>query len=127
MANLEETQESELDSILTELSLLEQKGDLRQARTQTHSRSSSIISGANSTISSTVTATDLRESSRTESPDNDSAFSDTVSLLSSESSASSGLSSLNNINKISTQNNVVQVRLRNKFYKLYYHLCNRFI
>ncbi|CRK86872.1 CLUMA_CG000697, isoform A [Clunio marinus] len=108
MANLEETQESELDSILTELSLLEQKGDLRQGRTQTHSRSSSIVSGANSTISSTVTASDVRESSRTESPDNDSAFSDTVSLLSSESSASSGLSSLNNINKIPPQNNVVQ-------------------
>lgn len=112
MANLEETQESELDSILTELSLLEQKsGDLRQGRTQTHSRSSSIVSGANSTISSTATSTDIRESSRTESPDNDSAFSDTVSLLSSESSASSGLSSLNNVNKISTPAiNVVQVR-----------------
>lgn len=113
MANLEETQESELDSILTELSLLEQKGDMRVARTQTHSRSSSIVSGANSTISSTATSTDLRESSRTESPDNDSAFSDTVSLLSSESSASSGLSSLNNITKISTQTSVVQVRMTN--------------
>lgn len=107
MANLEETQESELDSILTELSLLEQKGgDLRQSRVQTHSRSSSIVSGAISTISNATTAsTDVRESSRTESPDNDSAFSDTVSLLSSESSASSGLSSLNNISKISSQNN----------------------
>lgn len=109
MANLEETQEAELDSILTELSLLEQKSsDLRQSRTQTHSRSSSIVSGANSTISSTATSTELRESSRTESPDNDSAFSDTVSLLSSESSASSGLSSLNN--KVAAQNIVVQVR-----------------
>lgn len=110
MANLEETQESELDSILTELSLLEQKGELR-TRTQTHSRSNSIVSGTNSTISSTVTTTDTRESSRTESPDNDSAFSDTVSLLSSESSASSGLSSLNNINKVTTPNptTVVQV------------------
>jgi amyloid beta A4 precursor protein-binding family B protein 1-interacting protein len=110
MANLEETQESELDSILNELSLLEQKGGelVRQSRVQTHSRSSSIVSGANSTIS-TVTASStsdvMRESSRTESPDNDSAFSDTVSLLSSESSASSGLSSLNNISKISSQNN----------------------
>lgn len=119
MANLEETQESELDSILTELSLLEQKGDLRQTRTQTHSRSSSIVSGANSTVSSTVTATDIREASRTESPDNDSAFSDTVSLLSSESSASSGLSSLNNINKISTQPAVVQVRLCKTFISSY--------
>lgn len=110
MANLEETQEAELDSILTELSLLEKSGDMRQGRTQTHSRSSSIVSGANSTISTvTVTSTDIRESSRTESPDNDSAFSDTVSLLSSESSASSGLSSLNNINKISPPANIVQV------------------
>lgn len=111
MANLEETQESELDSILNELSLLEQKGELR-TRNQTHSRSNSIVSGTNSTISSTViTQSDTRESSRTESPDNDSAFSDTVSLLSSESSASSGLSSLNNINKITTpnQNTIVQV------------------
>lgn len=111
MANLEETQEHELDSILTELSLLEQKGgELRQGRTQTHSRSSSIVSGAISTVSSTATTTEMRESSRTESPDNDSAFSDTVSLLSSESSASSGLSSLNNITKIPTQPSVVQVR-----------------
>lgn len=111
MANLEETQESELDSILNELSLLEQKGELR-TRSQQHSRSNSIVSGTNSTISSTViTQTDTRESSRTESPDNDSAFSDTVSLLSSESSASSGLSSLNNINKVTTpnQNTIVQV------------------
>jgi Ras-associated and pleckstrin homology domains-containing protein 1 len=110
MANLEETQESELDSILTELSMLEQKGDLRQSRVQTHSRSSSIVSGVNSTIStSTSSDVNVRESSRTDSPDNDSAFSDTVSLLSSESSASSGLSSLNNnISKIPPQN-IVQV------------------
>lgn len=118
MANLEETQESELDSILTELSLLEQKGGelARQSRMQTHSRSSSIVSGANSTIS-TVTASStsdvMRESSRTDSPDNDSAFSDTVSLLSSESSASSGLSSLNNISKISSQNNSNNIIISN--------------
>lgn len=96
MANLEETHESELDAILGELSLLEQRNnDLRQGRS--HSRSNSIASGAtNSTISSSSesgTGSDgiLREL-RTESPDNDSAFSDTVSLLSSESSASSGVS-----------------------------------
>ncbi|KAL7017104.1 hypothetical protein ACKWTF_010247 [Chironomus riparius] len=114
MANLEETQESELDSILTELSMLEQKGDLRQSRVQTHSRSSSIVSsGVNSTISTSTTAT-ITSTERTDSPDNDSAFSDTVSLLSSESSASSGLSSLHNNNNIvskiipSSQNNLVQ-------------------
>lgn len=120
MANLEETQESELDSILTELSMLEQKGDLRQSRVQTHSRSSSIVSGVNSTISTSTTAT-ITSTERTDSPDNDSAFSDTVSLLSSESSASSGLSSLhNNNNNIniskniiipSSQNNLVQVSI----------------
>jgi amyloid beta A4 precursor protein-binding family B protein 1-interacting protein len=120
MANLEETQESELDSILTELSMLEQKGDLRQSRVQTHSRSSSIVSsGVNSTISTSTTAT-ITSTERTDSPDNDSAFSDTVSLLSSESSASSGLSSLHNNNNIniskniiipSSQNNLVQVSI----------------
>ncbi|XP_037914424.1 ras-associated and pleckstrin homology domains-containing protein 1 isoform X2 [Hermetia illucens] len=96
MANLEETHESELDAILGELSLLEQRSsDLRHGRS--HSRSNSTVSGAtNSTISSSSesgTGSDgvLREP-RTESPDNDSAFSDTVSLLSSESSASSGVS-----------------------------------
>lgn len=100
MANLEETQEAELDAILGELSLLEQKGDLRNGRS--HSRSNSTVSGAtnstiltvcsSNTISSTETTPDLREP-RTDSPDNDSAFSDTVSLLSSESSTSSGVSS----------------------------------
>ncbi|CAO1438268.1 unnamed protein product [Diamesa serratosioi] len=107
MANLEETQEAELDAILGELSILEQKCDMGYGRG--HSRSNSTISGAtNSTImtlSSSITTSsndstpaDLREP-RTESPDNDSAFSDTVSLLSSESSTSSGVSSMNIINK----------------------------
>ncbi|XP_037041223.1 ras-associated and pleckstrin homology domains-containing protein 1 isoform X3 [Bradysia coprophila] len=102
MANLEETHEAELDAILGELSILEQRNnDGRMGRT--HSRSNSTISGVtNSTISSTSTSSEsgtgsgsecpLREP-RTDSPDNDSAFSDTVSLLSSESSASSGVSS----------------------------------
>lgn len=136
MANLEETHEAELDAILGELSLLEQKNPintitnntntttiittmnssindhlmLRSAGMigRTHSRSNSTISAVtNSTISSFSTSSEsgtgsgsdtsggstaLREP-RTDSPDNDSAFSDTVSLLSSESSASSGVSS----------------------------------
>ncbi|XP_055602945.1 abnormal cell migration protein 10 isoform X2 [Uranotaenia lowii] len=101
MANLEETHEAELDAILGELSLLEQRGDIRQGRT--HSRTNSTISAAtNTTISSesgcssvpdsTASISSLREP-RTDSPDNDSAFSDTVSLMSSESSASSSVSS----------------------------------
>lgn len=112
MANLEETHEAELDAILGELSLLEQRSvnkdgvELRQTRRGSHSRSNSTISGlTNSTISTVSSAESgavdcdkdsgitipIREP-RTESPDNDSAFSDTVSLLSSESSASSGVS-----------------------------------
>ncbi|KAM7347690.1 ras-associated and pleckstrin homology domains-containing protein pico isoform 2-T2 [Cochliomyia hominivorax] len=160
MANLEETQESELDVILGELSLLEAQistGDVNflpaagapggmctPSSTRTHSRTNSTISGATSISgsseagSSSSTSHSLCSSSgisengshslqqqhhlqqqmqrgelngggggggiggggvpslrepRTESPDNDSAFSDTVSLLSSESSASSGMSS----------------------------------
>ncbi|XP_065363406.1 amyloid beta A4 precursor protein-binding family B member 1-interacting protein isoform X2 [Calliphora vicina] len=151
MANLEETQESELDVILGELSLLEAQittgdanflpaagapgGMCTPSSTRTHSRTNSTISGATSISGSSETGssstshslcsssgisengshsthshshshnpamhshnglvqggTSLREP-RTESPDNDSAFSDTVSLLSSESSASSGMSS----------------------------------
>lgn len=140
MANLEETHEAELDAILGELSLLEQKNPLNPQNNtasggintiiiaantnssindhlmlrnagmvgRTHSRSNSTISAVtNSTISSFSTSSEsgtgsgsdtsggstaLREP-RTDSPDNDSAFSDTVSLLSSESSASSGVSS----------------------------------
>ncbi|XP_075154773.1 ras-associated and pleckstrin homology domains-containing protein pico isoform X2 [Haematobia irritans] len=144
MANLEETQESELDVILGELSLLEAQiatgdanflpaagapgGMCTPSSTRTHSRTNSTISGATSISGSSEggssstshslcsssgisengshashnpslqssnngpTTTQLREP-RTESPDNDSAFSDTVSLLSSESSASSGMSS----------------------------------
>lgn len=167
MANLEETQESELDMILGELSLLEAQincGDaaflpgcgvpgpqqhinqttgmsmVAASTTRTHSRTNSTISGAttislsgSSECGSSATTHSLASSSgvsengqssvgsggslssvmgvtmvgvgggsgvvgmmrepRTESPDNDSAFSDTVSLLSSESSASSSASS----------------------------------
>lgn len=70
---------------------------------RTHSRSNSTISGVtNSSISissesgngSGSDSSGAMRESRTESPDNDSAFSDTVSLLSSESSASSNISNL---------------------------------
>ncbi|XP_061497476.1 ras-associated and pleckstrin homology domains-containing protein 1 isoform X1 [Anopheles gambiae] len=117
MANLEETQEAELDAILGELSILEERGDLRHGRS--HSRTNSTISAAtNTTLSSesgcSSVAADtvcsggsiasgmgggvgggnisLHREPRTDSPDNDSAFSDTVSLMSSESSASSSVS-----------------------------------
>lgn len=119
MANLEETHEAELDAILGELSILEQRNnDGRMGRT--HSRSNSTISGVtNSTISSTSTSSEsgtgsgsecpLREP-RTDSPDNDSAFSDTVSLLSSESSASSGVSSAHSKN-LPLNSNLLQVNI----------------
>lgn len=133
MANLEETHEAELDAILGELNLLEQRANTTNANAtnndsnipvnniqnnqttnalaqvtmvngrnrRTHSRSNSIISGVTSTSISTSSesgngsgsdSSGTTRESRTESPDNDSAFSDTVSLLSSESSASSGVS-----------------------------------
>lgn len=119
MANLEETQEAELDAILGELSLLEQKGDLRHGRS--HSRSNSTVSGATNTTILTVsssatisseTTPDLR-GPRTDSPDNDSAFSDTVSLLSSESSTSSGVSSnIPSSKTLQQPQNLPQVRLK---------------
>ncbi|XP_055841452.1 abnormal cell migration protein 10 isoform X1 [Episyrphus balteatus] len=125
MANLEESHESELDAILGELSLLEQAGsicgsnDSRLGRT--HSRSNSTISGAtNSSISyssESNTSSDgmSGRETRTESPDNDSAFSDTVSLLSSESSASSNISSaLNHHKQILLAENDQEVQLRDK-------------
>lgn len=119
MANLEET---ELDAILGELNLLEmgkhfatgkddtikRRGDSGSSSGFVHQRSNSIVSSsATSTISSVSDQLNLSlynpdnggggvtlglRESRTESPDNDSAFSDTVSLLSSDtSSTSSGL------------------------------------
>uniref|UniRef100_A0A8W7JE65 PH domain-containing protein n=2 Tax=Anopheles albimanus TaxID=7167 RepID=A0A8W7JE65_ANOAL len=131
MANLEETQEAELDAILGELSILEEQGELRHGRS--HSRTNSTISAATNTtlssesgcssvaadticsggsIASGMTGTGVgggpggtsvgmggagmvglhHREPRTDSPDNDSAFSDTVSLMSSESSASSSVS-----------------------------------
>lgn len=148
MANLEETHEAELDAILGELSMLEQRSSAPnptitdkhvvntvqnnhtvQASTavmnrggRSHSRSNSTNSGVtNSSISTSSESGNgsgsdssgpTRES-RTDSPDNDSAFSDTVSLLSSESSASSGVSSTaaitNGKNILPINSNLLQV------------------
>nr|XP_015835974.1 PREDICTED: amyloid beta A4 precursor protein-binding family B member 1-interacting protein isoform X1 [Tribolium castaneum] len=106
MANLQDSQDVDLDAILGELCALETQcereighardskrlsGDqkMSQHMSRTHSRSSSegprlkLDAGESDLMSKT-------DSVRTESPDNDSAFSDTVSMLSSESSASSG-------------------------------------
>lgn len=114
MANLEDSHETELDAILGELSLLEMDkslpnktvcissssvpGGVEPIRPTncTHHRTGSVVSSSGtSTISSL--GPELEPSMgprepRTESPDNDSAFSDTVSLLSTDtSSTSSGL------------------------------------
>lgn len=128
MANLEETHEAELDAILGELSILEQRGDLRQGRT--HSRTNSTISGVTNTTISTISSSSessgcggsvqdgINREPRTDSPDNDSAFSDTVSLLSSESSSSSfmmGSGGIKNIPNIQT-NQMIQQQVSFTFY-----------
>ncbi|KAL1491258.1 hypothetical protein ABEB36_011878 [Hypothenemus hampei] len=111
MANLEDSQDVDLDDILGELCALETvcEQEIGQARdikrlsdaqkmivfgheSRTHSRSSSEASRGLSYDAILGVSTSKTESGRTESPDNDSAFSDTVSMLSSESSASSGTS-----------------------------------
>ncbi|XP_046670897.1 amyloid beta A4 precursor protein-binding family B member 1-interacting protein-like isoform X1 [Homalodisca vitripennis] len=78
MANLEDSQDVDLDAILGELCALESQYDEALATT-------SAKPGGEMTHRRTTSDTP-----RTDSPDNDSAFSDSVSLLSSESSASSG-------------------------------------
>lgn len=129
MANLEETHEAELDAILGELNVLEEKKTEVQTAVSSNGTQKQqtndcghylpnpiMLHVANSMISSASTSSEsanhsgsdsgghvlasacgssngivcapLREPHRTESPDNDSAFSDTVSLLSIESTVS---------------------------------------
>lgn len=61
---------------------------MSQYETKTHARSLSEVSRVKLDHDDSMMM--KGEAGRTESPDNDSAFSDTVSMLSSESSASSG-------------------------------------
>lgn len=155
MANLEETHEAELDAILGELSLLEQRtsndatnvnanvvpidNNMQMGQSaivmaqqqmmnghnrRTHSRSNSIISGVTTASISTSSesgngsgsdSSGPSRASRTDSPDNDSAFSDTMSLLSSESSASSAVSlshttAIGGRNALAINSNLLQVR-----------------
>lgn len=97
MANLEETQDADLDAILGELCALDSEYDEEISRVSSALSSTSKTRAADSV--SEVTRRQDKECSdgasniiRTDSPDNDSAFSDTVSMLSSESSASSSTS-----------------------------------
>ncbi|XP_004929882.1 uncharacterized protein LOC101741823 isoform X2 [Bombyx mori] len=97
MANLEETQDADLDAILGELCALDSEYDEELSRV-----SSGFASGSKDRVPRTTEPCTVRQEkdnsdaasgiTRTESPDNDSAFSDTVSMLSSESSASSSAS-----------------------------------
>uniref|UniRef100_T1JB27 Ras-associating domain-containing protein n=1 Tax=Strigamia maritima TaxID=126957 RepID=T1JB27_STRMM len=119
MANLEDSQDVELDAILGELCALEKELTVKKG----HQRSASLVSqGSGGGSGSSYIPSHTRSGSgganrikldlgilpgesdsddalrlhrtemglRTDSPDNDSAFSDNVSMLSSESSASSG-------------------------------------
>ncbi|XP_015600274.1 abnormal cell migration protein 10 isoform X2 [Cephus cinctus] len=89
MANLEDSQDVDLDAILGELCALERRCDGDIAATP--APDSQRQGRPNSTRINPGDSTDIgkNEGMRTDSPDNDSAFSDTVSMLSSESSASS--------------------------------------
>ncbi|XP_012288532.1 abnormal cell migration protein 10 isoform X2 [Orussus abietinus] len=90
MANLEDSQDVDLDAILGELCALERRCDGDIAATP--SGDAQRPGRPNSTRINQGDGSDIGKNEggmRTDSPDNDSAFSDTVSMLSSESSASS--------------------------------------
>ncbi|XP_046420011.1 amyloid beta A4 precursor protein-binding family B member 1-interacting protein isoform X1 [Neodiprion fabricii] len=90
MANLEDSQDVDLDAILGELCALERRCDGDIAATP--APDSQRQGRPNNTRINPTDSTDISKNDggmRTDSPDNDSAFSDTVSMLSSESSASS--------------------------------------
>lgn len=82
-----------------------------QHQSRTHSRSSS--EGPRLKLDPGESDILKTDSVRTDSPDNDSAFSDTVSMLSSESSASSGGSSSNPL--VAQLGQIIQVKLVNFF------------
>lgn len=96
MANLEETQDADLDAILGELCALDSEYDEEINRVASGFSSVSKDKERNHENSSLRQDKECNEGvsniARTDSPDNDSAFSDTVSMLSSESSASSSTS-----------------------------------
>ncbi|GBP97037.1 Ras-associated and pleckstrin homology domains-containing protein 1 [Eumeta japonica] len=100
MANLEETQDADLDAILGELCALDSEYDEELSRvTSAYSSTAKDAQEGNRQECThrqeclKTCADNVTNVARTDSPDNDSAFSDTVSMLSSESSASSSASS----------------------------------
>ncbi|KAL4717808.1 hypothetical protein ACJJTC_000957 [Scirpophaga incertulas] len=111
MANLEETQDADLDAILGELCALDSEYDEEISRVSAGHAVASKERGETEE-GCTQRAECIKECSdatstitRTDSPDNDSAFSDTVSMLSSESSASSSTSSKCKASKLNLHQN----------------------
>ncbi|CAH2034199.1 unnamed protein product, partial [Iphiclides podalirius] len=97
MANLEETQDADLDAILGELCALDSEYDEELSRVSTEypatGKGRAAGEGGQRGAEGGKECADTAPAmARTESPDNDSAYSDTVSMLSSESSASSSAS-----------------------------------
>ncbi|XP_041987722.1 ras-associated and pleckstrin homology domains-containing protein 1 isoform X3 [Aricia agestis] len=107
MANLEETQDADLDAILGELCALDSEYDEEISRVSAeYGTVSKEREGERSQRTDNKECSDGSSSiARTDSPDNDSAFSDTVSMLSSESSASSSASSKCKTLKLNLQPN----------------------
>ncbi|CAH1721668.1 unnamed protein product [Aphis gossypii] len=106
MANLEDTQDVDLDAVLGELCALE---------SQYQSTNSLLDSEKNdyNTINRMLSNSNQPGTVRTDSPDNDSAFSDCVSLLSSsESSASSGTTNHSGNNKESSKADKIRLALQ---------------
>ncbi|XP_048488452.1 amyloid beta A4 precursor protein-binding family B member 1-interacting protein isoform X1 [Plutella xylostella] len=95
MANLEETQDADLDAILGELCALDSECDDEISRVSGYLPRQPPAEGSEQARPECLKDCSDTASSiaRTDSPDNDSAFSDTVSMLSSESSASSSAGS----------------------------------
>uniref|UniRef100_A0A131YD94 Amyloid beta A4 protein-binding family B member 1-interacting protein n=1 Tax=Rhipicephalus appendiculatus TaxID=34631 RepID=A0A131YD94_RHIAP len=99
MVNLEESQDGELDAILGELCALETQFEREIKASAAPPPPCTPTAGQRSSTGCCRTKLDFQDGTvpsnggvvaRTDSPDNDSAFSDNVSMLSSESSASSG-------------------------------------
>ncbi|XP_050526232.1 amyloid beta A4 precursor protein-binding family B member 1-interacting protein isoform X2 [Daktulosphaira vitifoliae] len=107
MANLEDTQDVDLDAVLGELCALES-----QYQSTTSLMESEKIMDANSMNRMLSNSNQTGPVVRTDSPDNDSAFSDCVSLLSSsESSASSGTTN-HSVNKENSKAEKIRLALQ---------------
>ncbi|VVD05135.1 unnamed protein product [Leptidea sinapis] len=108
MANMEDTQDADLDAILGELCALDSEYDeeISRASTDYSASSKERRNRENTQRPENKESSDVTSNiPRTDSPDNDSAFSDTVSMLSSESSASSSISSKSKPMKITVHPN----------------------